>query len=140
MVVAVGPKLLDSILVMTPNAVLMFAGAMLLFSGIALTVAAQLGMGSSWRVGIDESARPGLVTGGLYQFCRNSIYLAMFLSQAGLLVMVPTWLSVIGCLGVWFCIRVQTLDEETYLLRTYGDEYRSYSAKVGRFLPGLGKL
>jgi protein-S-isoprenylcysteine O-methyltransferase Ste14 len=30
--------------------------------------------------------------------------------------------------------------EEPYLLRTHGDNYAAYAARVGRFLPGLGRL
>jgi protein-S-isoprenylcysteine O-methyltransferase Ste14 len=29
--------------------------------------------------------------------------------------------------------------EEEYLLRTYGQGFRTYASRVGRFLPGLGK-
>ena len=30
--------------------------------------------------------------------------------------------------------------EEPYLLRTHGDAYRAYAARVGRFLPGVGRF
>ena len=30
--------------------------------------------------------------------------------------------------------------EEPHLLRTHGDEYASYAARVGRFVPGVGRL
>ena len=32
------------------------------------------------------------------------------------------------------------LVEEPYLLRQHGDAYRNYAARVGRFVPGLGRL
>jgi protein-S-isoprenylcysteine O-methyltransferase Ste14 len=37
-------------------------------------------------------------------------------------------------------VRGQVIEEEAYLLRTYGEEYRSFARRVGRFLPGVGAL
>jgi protein-S-isoprenylcysteine O-methyltransferase Ste14 len=115
-------------------------GAALMALGTALTVAAQLHMGESWRIGIDEKAAPGLVTTGLYGFCRNPIYLGMIANLIGITVMLPTWLSVALAIGVVWCIRQQTLDEEVYLRRTYGAAFLRYASHVGRFVPGLGRL
>jgi protein-S-isoprenylcysteine O-methyltransferase Ste14 len=36
-------------------------------------------------------------------------------------------------------VRIQAAAEEAYLERTYGDAFRAYARRVGRFLPGLGK-
>jgi len=140
LVVAVAPELLSGLQIVAMPPAAVWLGAVLLLGGLLLLVAAQLGLGSSWRVGIEEGARPGLVTDGLYRFCRNPIFLGMFVVMAGLTVLVPTWLSLVFLLGGILGTRSQTLEEEDYLLRTYGDSYRIYAAKVGRFLPGLGRL
>lgn len=116
------------------------AGAVLLFGGLVLLVAAQLNLGASWRVGIEEAARPGLVTHGLYRFCRNPIFLAMLVIIAGYTLLLPTLLSLGILLGACLAIRQQALAEEAYLERAYGDDFRRYARRVGRFLPGIGKL
>jgi protein-S-isoprenylcysteine O-methyltransferase Ste14 len=103
-------------------------------------VAAQLRLGASWRIGIDEGASPGLVTAGLYQLCRNPIFLGMFVTLAGLVVLLPTWISAAVFVGTIVCIRHQVLAEEAYLTSTYGEAYQKYAGRVGRFLPGLGRL
>jgi len=113
-------------------------GLLLAFGGLALMVRAQLEMGASWRIGVDESARPGLVTHGLYRWTRNPIYLAMFLAFGGLMLMLPTWITLIALVGTLIGVQRQVREEEAYLVRTYGDEFRSYAARVGRFVPGLG--
>ena len=109
-------------------------------AAIGLMVAAQLNMGASWRVGIDEGARPGLVTSGIYGWSRNPIYLAMFLLLAGFALMVPTWPSVLLAIGAPIGFRRQAMFEESYLRRTYGDAFETYASRVGRFVPGLGLL
>jgi protein-S-isoprenylcysteine O-methyltransferase Ste14 len=115
-------------------------GALLLFGGIGLMVTAQLQLGASWRVGIDEAARPGLVTSGLYRFTRNPIYLALFVTLAGLLVVLPTWPMLAVALVSVAAIRNAVLAEERYLRRAYDGEFDTYARRVGRFVPGLGKL
>jgi len=115
-------------------------GAVLVFGGTVLMVAAQLQLGASWRVGIEEGARSGLVTDGLYRFSRNPIFLAMFVVFVGLTVWLPTWPSALLTVGTVFGVRAQVLDEERYLQRAYGDAYRSYTRRVGRFVPRLGRV
>ena len=116
------------------------SGAALLFGGIALLVAAQLNLGASWRIGIDEGSRPGLVTSGFYHFCRNPIFFAVLLMLAGYTLLLPTRLSLVLLVGAFIGLRQQVLTEEVYLVRTYGDTYRAYALHVGRFVPGVGKL
>ena len=115
-------------------------GAGLLLGGIALLVVALLDLGASWRIGIDEQARPGLVTSGLYRFCRNPIFFAILLVLIGYTVLLPTRLSFAMLIGAFIGIRQQVLTEEAYLSRTYGDAYHAYASRVGRFLPGIGRL
>lgn len=114
-------------------------GTVLLFGGIVLLVIAQLDLGASWRIGIEEGARQGLVTSGLYRFCRNPIFLALLTTLTGYTLLLPTRLSLILLLGAFIGIRQQVLAEEAYLSRTYGDAYREYARRVGRFLPGVGR-
>jgi protein-S-isoprenylcysteine O-methyltransferase Ste14 len=54
--------------------VLSIGGAMLIVAGLVLLVVAQLQMGASWRIGIDETSTPGLIETGLFRFCRNPIF------------------------------------------------------------------
>lgn len=140
LIFAVSPQSLSAAIIATLPTWLAWMGAVLLFGGLVLMVAAQLEMGVSWRVGIDERASPGLVTGGLYRLCRNPIYLGMFTSLAGLMAVLPTWPSLGILLVVVFSIRSQVFEEEVYLIKTYGNEYRKYATRIGRFLPRLGML
>jgi protein-S-isoprenylcysteine O-methyltransferase Ste14 len=139
---AVTPDVLAPLNIAPPPArgPLVAVGTSLLFGGTLLMVIAQLNLGASWRIGIEQAARPGLVTSGFYRLCRNPIYLTLFIVLAGFTVLVPTWLSAAALLGAIIGIRRHVVDEESYLTRTYGDAYRTYARQVGRFLPGLGRL
>ena len=115
-------------------------GAVLLFGGLVLQAAAMLDLGGSWRIGIEEGARPGLVTGGLYRFSRNPIFLALIVVLAGYTLLLPTLRSALILAGTALAVRQQISQEESYLLRTYGEAYRAYARRVGRLLPGIGTL
>ena len=115
-------------------------GAVLMFGGLLLQAAAMLQLGASWRIGIDEGARPGLVTRGLYRYTRNPIFLALIAVLTGYVLLVPTLLSALILIAAVFAIRQQIAEEESYLLRTYGAEFRDYARRVGRLLPGTGRL
>ena len=109
--------------------------------GIAGTFLAQLAMGASWRIGVDEEERTELVTGGVFSLCRNPIYIFMLIALVGFTLLVPTWLSIasipVGVLA--FEVQVR-LVEEPYLIRAHGQTFRAYASRVGRFVPGLGRL
>ena len=115
-------------------------GTTLLFGGLILLAIAQLNLGASWRIGIEEGTRPGLVTNGCYRFCRNPIFSAILIMLTGYTLLLPTRLSVALLVGAFIGMRQQVLTEEAYLFRTYGDVYRAYARNVGRFVPGIGRL
>jgi protein-S-isoprenylcysteine O-methyltransferase Ste14 len=121
-------------------AVLRMAGASIMLAGIALLAIAQLHLGPAWRIGIEEGARPGLVTAGLYRYSRNPIYLGLLGTIAGYAMLLPTLLSLVLLAATFVGVRLQTAAEEEYLTRTYGDSYRDYARGVGRFLPWLGRV
>lgn len=109
--------------------------------GIVLTLVAQLAMGSSWRIGVDPQERTGLVTEGPFNLVRNPIFSAMLVTASGLTLMVPNVVALIGFAALVAALEVQVrLVEEPYLGSVHGDGYRSYAGRVGRFVPGLGRL
>ena len=115
-------------------------GLLLMAAGFALTVAAQLQMGDSWRIGVDPVERTGLVQGGLFERVRNPIFSGMLLGSLGLVLVVPNAWSIGGLAALVVAIETQVRwVEEPYLQRTHGDAYRSYARRVGRFVPGVGR-
>jgi protein-S-isoprenylcysteine O-methyltransferase Ste14 len=134
------PATIDALRLVFPSAALAWLGTALMIAGTVLMVVAQLDMGASWRVGFDDTTRPGLVVGGLYRICRNPIYVALLVVLTGYTALLPTWLSVGMLAGTAVTVGNQAREEEAYLLRLYGDAYAAYARRVGRFLPGVGRL
>ncbi|HEY8121849.1 MAG TPA: isoprenylcysteine carboxylmethyltransferase family protein [Myxococcota bacterium] len=116
-------------------------GIVLYAAGLALTLAAQLRMGASWRIGVDPSERTQLVTGGPFALARNPIFTGMIAIAIGLALLVPNgWaLGAVGVLVLGIELQVR-LVEEPYLLGVHGEPYRSWASGTGRFLPGIGRL
>ncbi|NNL65855.1 MAG: isoprenylcysteine carboxylmethyltransferase family protein, partial [Myxococcales bacterium] len=109
--------------------------------GIGGGLLAQLGMGSSWRVGVDESETTALVTDGLFRFVRNPIFSFIGLSAIGFVLLVPNLVSLAaaGLTAIGIELQVRAV-EEPYLARTHGAAYADYAARVGRFVPGVGRI
>lgn len=118
-----------------------WAGVVLAIIGIALTLYAQLAMGSSWRIGVDPDERTELVTTGPFALVRNPIFGAMIPTGLGLALMVPSVVALIGFAALVLALQLQVrLVEEPYLLAQHGEAYRVYAHRTGRFLPGVGRL
>lgn len=109
--------------------------------GMLLAFGAQIAMGASWRTGIDEAERTSLVTTGAFRVVRNPIFAAATVAFVGLALMVPNAVAVAGLVVSVIGIEVQVrLAEEPYLRRVHGAVYTDYTCRVGRFLPGIGRL
>ena len=109
--------------------------------GIALTYVAQTSMGSSWRIGVQGDERTALVVAGPFALVRNPIFSCMLFTAGALAFILPNVLSLAAFLSLLVAVELQVRRvEEPYLLRTHGASYRSYAARVGRFVPGVGRL
>jgi protein-S-isoprenylcysteine O-methyltransferase Ste14 len=116
-------------------------GLAIFLTGLIGTLYAQIAMGESWRVGVDEEERTPLVTSGPFAIVRNPIYAAYLPATLGLALLVPNVVALAGLAALFIALEIQVrLVEEPHLLRAHGGSYRQYAARVGRFVPGLGRL
>ncbi len=115
-------------------------GLALTTAGMVATLLAQHVMGRSWRVGVDPRESTDLVTTGAFAWVRNPVFTAMIATGAGLALLAgdPVTIAAFVILVVAVQIQVRAV-EEPHLLRVHGSEYRDYAARVGRFLPGIGR-
>jgi protein-S-isoprenylcysteine O-methyltransferase Ste14 len=122
-----------------PPAPVAALGIALLALAVAVVAVAQRQMGGSLRVGIPQEDT-ALVSRGLFAWVRNPIFVGMIAGMLGVALAVPAPWSAAVCLGGIAAIAYQVRLEEEHLLLRHGDAYRAYASRVGRFLPGVGRL
>ena len=109
-------------------------GVALLVLALIWVLVAQLQMGDSWRIGIDEKSASPLVQNGLFAISRNPIFLGMLIMLIGMLLILPTAATLVVTVLGFVLIHVQVRLEEAYLIEKYGEEYRRYQARVRRWI------
>jgi protein-S-isoprenylcysteine O-methyltransferase Ste14 len=78
-----------------------------------------------------------LVTTGPYRWVRHPLYLSVALATFGNSLVATNWfLFVAGCL-VFLLLVTRTGKEEENLIARFGDDYRNYMQRTGRFFPRL---
>lgn len=82
-------------------------------------------------------ARHTLVMSGPYRWVRHPFYVATALAVTANSVVTANWfLALTGFLGFGLLV-IRTRKEEEKLIERFGDEYRSYMQRTGRFIPRL---
>ena len=80
-----------------------------------------------------------LSTDGIYKYIRHPLYTigSSFIVSFGM--MADSWfIAVLGVL-TFILMAVRTPKEEANLIEKFGDEYREYMKRTGRFLPKIGR-
>jgi protein-S-isoprenylcysteine O-methyltransferase Ste14 len=72
---------------------------------------------------------------GPYRFVRNPMYTGILILGISLGLALGTWLLPLAASFVFALLAVRTRTEEKYLIERFGDQYREYMERVGRFLP-----
>jgi protein-S-isoprenylcysteine O-methyltransferase Ste14 len=79
-----------------------------------------------------------LVTRGPYRWVRHPFYDAVLLSVIANGLVAANWFLLAGGLVTFGLIVLRTAREEERLLARFGDAYRNYMSRTGRFLPKVG--
>jgi protein-S-isoprenylcysteine O-methyltransferase Ste14 len=109
----------------------------------AILAALALALGAASRVALRQAGTPinpykpstALVRAGPYRFSRNPVYVALAVLTIGLALLVGSlWILVLLVPALVLMQLGVIAREEAYLSRTFGDQYRHYSAEVRRWL------
>jgi len=94
-------------------------------------------LGASFTPTLKIAESRHLVTQGIYRCIRHPMYTSFFAYLAASFLFTANWL--IGVLGLVysFLILERVGHEERMMLDTFGEEYRQYTRRTGRFLPRL---
>jgi len=108
-------------------------GWTLLVASLVLVAVAQAQMGASWRIGIDRDNQTALVSGGVFAWSRNPIFLGMRLSLLGLFLVRPNGLTLMLLAAGDLLMQLQVRQEEAYLSTLHGAAYTDYCARTRRW-------
>lgn len=92
-------------------------------------------MGRSWRMGIDPAERTEMISQGPYRWLAHPIYALSQLMMLGTLLSLPSPLMMIAGALHLSLLHWEARREERHMLRSHGEMYRRYRARVGGFVP-----
>jgi protein-S-isoprenylcysteine O-methyltransferase Ste14 len=118
------PFLLPIVLLESP--VVQLIGTGLLVVSLGWTVLAQMQMGNSWRIGIDEEKKTELVRSGVFGISRNPIFLGMIVILIGFFLATPNAFTLLVLVLGFVLIQIQVRLEEEFLTKTHGAEYEIF--------------
>ena len=76
-----------------------------------------------------------LVTHGPYRWVRHPFYDVVFLWILSLSLLIANWLMAVLGFSAFAMMVARTRIEEEKLIERFGDEYRNYISRTGKFLP-----
>ena len=109
------------------------SGLVLMIFGFLLMLIAQIHLGKSWRVGIDEQTKDVLVTSGLYAFSRNPIFLALNMIFLSFFFAIPNYIFLVFAIVSLLSVHLQIKSEEKFLTQHYKEDYLKYCKTTGRY-------
>ncbi len=107
---------------------------------LVVAVLAALYLLASGHVVVDHGQPPkGPVTTGAFRHVRHPLYLGCMLAYIGLAISTMSLFSL--ALSVVICAFYDHIAgyEERWLEERFGDEYREYKKRTGKWVPGLGR-
>ena len=102
--------------------------------GDTIFLLSVLCMKDSWRAGIPDKDKTELVTTGIYRFSRNPAFLGFDLMYVGVLLLYGNLLTLSVSVFAIVMLHLQILQEERYLVNTFGAQYQEYCRHVFRYL------
>lgn len=116
------------------------AGLVVFAVGCVVTLWGQSAMGTSWRIGVDPTERTVLVVDGPFGWARNPIFTGMVTAALGLALLAPTVLTITSVVMLVAAVEIQVRSVEEPYLRVAMPDWQNYANRVGRFVPGLGRI
>jgi protein-S-isoprenylcysteine O-methyltransferase Ste14 len=112
-------------------------GARLSIAAVVMAIALYL-VQAGHAVMYQGMRRRGVVTSGAFRYVRHPIYLGSLLFYLALSLATLSLLSCALLIGICFFYDYIARYEERLLVERFGEEYRSYLAKTGKWIPKRG--
>lgn len=135
-VYALNPRWVQSLVIPMPDWI-RWAGLVLGILGLGLLTWSQVELGRHWSAQLQLREGHRLVTSGPYSRVRHPLYTGLFGIGIGFALVTAHWIFVCLALVVILGMGLRVPREEHMMIDRFGDEYRRYMAKTGRYLPRM---
>lgn len=80
-----------------------------------------------------------VITGGVFKYVRHPLYLASILVYLGMAISTLSLFSLVILVPIFIFYNFLASYEEKLLEEKFGEEYRKYKEKTGKWMPGIGR-
>lgn len=146
---SVGIIVLISFILNPLHLVSFLVGFFIFISGLLFARSARITLGKSWAHIFEVTTeKQPLVRTGAYRWCRNPIYVSLFIEWIGFVItfgwnlLTEPYFLLILLIGGWYLANKYheaVLLEEKILAKRYGNDYKNYKIMTPRYLP-LGPI
>jgi protein-S-isoprenylcysteine O-methyltransferase Ste14 len=112
-----------------------WAGVGALVAGALLLVWTFRTLGTNLTDTVVTREKHTLVVHGPYRWIRHPLYSSAGLVITGISLIAANWFFFVSGIATVVLLMVRTRTEEQHLVARFGDSYRRYSDRTGRFLP-----
>ena len=117
---------------------LQWLGVILGVVSLPLLTWTQQSLGSNFSTTLHVRQEHTLVTSGPYRYMRHPMYTALFLSMLAILLLTRNWIvGGVPLVGLFVIVLLRVQREERAIIEKFGDAYREYMKRTGRFVPLL---
>jgi len=107
---------------------------------LGLTFITAIYLFTSGHVVVSHEQRPNsVVVTGAFRYVRHPLYLASILIYIGLTVSTVSLFSLLLFVGIFLFHNYIASYEEKLLDARFGEEYRKYKRRTGKWMPRIGK-
>jgi len=99
----------------------------------------QITLDTQWSAQLQLTKNHQLVATGPYAWLRHPLYTGLIGWSFSLALLTANWVFVAVCLLASFGLLWRIPREEQMMLEAFGDEYKAYMQRTGRFFPRMRK-
>ncbi len=115
----------------------MWIGTIMTIAGIVLLAWTHACLGKEWSVNLQLRDDHRLIRSGPYSRVRHPMYTSLFAIYIGIAVVSNNYGIMLLVIMVVVSLLLRVPKEENMMIEKFGDEYRNYMKKTGRFFPKL---
>jgi len=117
---------------------LRWLGVFLAAAALTLFIWVHQHLGNNFSVKLRIKDTQKLIASGPYQWIRHPMYSAFYILHIASFLLIANWfIGITWITGLTLIIILRTDREEAMMIQAFGDDYRSYIDRTGKFTPSF---